>query len=290
MKYLSFNEYCKARFGCKVYKLSVDGGFTCPNRDGTKATGGCTFCAGGSGGRFCIGGNDIKQQLAAAKELVMTKGAAKYIAYFQAYSGTYAPVEQLEELYHSAIDSPEIVALDIATRPDCLSGEVLALLERLNRQKPVIVELGLQTASEKTAEAFRRCYPNSTYLAALNALKAKGIHTVTHLIFGLPGESEADMLASVRFACAAGTDGVKFHMLNILEGSALAARYRRSPFELLSREAYAALVAKAVALLPEGVVVHRLTGDGDKRILIAPEWVKDKKKTLNLIHKEIERG
>ncbi|MBR0413968.1 MAG: TIGR01212 family radical SAM protein [Clostridia bacterium] len=289
MQYTSFNDYCRARFGCKVYKLSLDAGFTCPNRDGTLATGGCTFCAGGSGGRFCAGGSDIKAQLAAAKELVKAKGAHEYIAYFQAYSGTYAPVSRLEALYRSAAESEDIVALAIATRPDCLSREVLALLERLNRQKPVIVELGLQTANEQTAHAFHRCYPNSTYLAAVKALKGAGIHTVTHLIFGLPGESEADMLASVEFACAAGTDGVKFHMLNILEGSALAEIFRREPFELMSREAYASLVAKAVALLPPGVVVHRLTGDGDKRLLIAPEWVKDKKKTLNLIHKEIEK-
>ncbi|MBR2590796.1 MAG: TIGR01212 family radical SAM protein [Clostridia bacterium] len=290
MKYLSFNEYCRERFGCKVYKLSLDVGFTCPNRDGTLATGGCTFCAGGSGGRFCASGCDIKAQLATAKQLVKAKGAGKYIAYFQAYSGTYAPVSRLEEIYRSAIESEDIVALAVATRPDCLCDETLALLERLNRQKPVIVELGLQTANEQSAKAFHRCYPNSTYLAAVKALKARGIHTVTHLIFGLPDESEADMLASVKFACAAGTDGVKFHMLNILEGSLLAESYRREPFELMSREAYAALVAEAVSLLPPGTVVHRLTGDGDKRILIAPEWVKDKKRTLNLIQSYIAQA
>ena len=172
MKYLSFNEYCRERFGCKVYKLSLDAGFTCPNRDGTLATGGCTFCAGGSGGRFCASGSDIKAQLAAAKELVKAKGANKFIAYFQAYSSTYAPVSRLEELYNSAVESEEIVALAIATRPDCLCGEVLELLERLNSKKSVIVELGLQTANEQSAKAFHRCYPNSTYLAAVKALKA----------------------------------------------------------------------------------------------------------------------
>jgi len=163
-------------------------------------------------------------------------------------------------------------------------------LERLNRQKPVIVELGLQTAHEQSAKAFNRCYPNSSYLATIKALKSRDIHTVTHLIFGLPGENEADMLASLEFACAAGTDGVKFHMLNILEGSALAEVYRREPFALMSREAYAELVAKAVAMLPAGVVVHRLTGDGDKRLLIAPEWVKDKKRTLNSIQSYIAQA
>ena len=286
MKYLSFNEYCRERFGCKVYKLSLDAGFTCPNRDGTLSTGGCIFCSGGSG-RFAASGSDIAEQIERAKSYVSAKGAEKYIAYFQAYTNTYAPVDTLRELYTAAIQAEDIVALDIATRPDCISDEVLALLREMRQIKPVFVELGLQTAHGKSALYINRCFDNAVYTDAVARLKKAGMNVITHLIFGLPGESEADMLASVHFACDSGTNGVKFHMLNILEGSALAKSFRREPFELMSREAYASLVAQAVALLPPGVVVHRLTGDGDKRILIAPEWVKDKKKTLNLIHHKI---
>ena len=286
MHYLSFNEYCRERFGCKVYKLSLDAGFTCPNRDGTLATGGCIFCAGGSG-RFAASGEDVKAQLEAAKTFVKGKGAEKYMAYFQAYTNTYAPVETLRELYTAAIQPDDIAALDVATRPDCVSGEVLDLFSELNRIKPVFAELGLQTAHEQSAAYINRCFTNDSYVQAVSQLRKRKIHVVTHLIFGLPGESEADMLDSVRFAVACGTDGVKFHMLNILEGTAIADDYAAGKFSLMSREAYADLVAKAIALLPEYTVVHRLTGDGDKRILIAPEWVKDKKKTLNLLHRVI---
>ena len=287
MKYYSFHEYCRNTFGCKVYKLSLDAGFTCPNRDGTLSRGGCIFCSGG-GGRFAVSGENIGAQLEAAKAFVKGKGAEKYIAYFQAYTNTYAPVETLRELFTSAIQPDDIVALDIATRPDCLSGEVLDLLSKSNRIKPVFVELGLQTAHEKSAAYINRCFTNECYVQSVNELRKRKIHTVTHLIFGLPGESEADILSSVRFAVESGTNGVKFHMLNILEGTAIADDYAAGKFSLMSREAYAKLVAKAVAVLPRDVVVHRLTGDGDKRILIAPDWVKDKKKTLNLIRKEIE--
>ena len=288
MHYLSFNEYCRNRFGCKVYKLSLDAGFTCPNRDGSLSTGGCIFCSGGSG-RFAVSGEDIHKQLQAAKSLVKGKGAEKYMAYFQAYSNTYAPVETLRRLYMAAIQSAEIVVLDVATRPDCLPPEVLALLEEINQIKPVFVELGLQTANENSAGYINRCFTNDCYIRAVQELRKRKIHVVTHLIFGLPGESEAEMLASVRFAVQSGTSGVKFHMLNILEGTPIADDYAAGAFSLMSRESYAALVAKAISSLPENIVVHRLTGDGDKRILIAPDWVKDKKKTLNFIRKEIER-
>ena len=289
MKYLSFNEYCRERFGCKVYKLSLDAGFTCPNRDGTLSTGGCTFCAGGSGGRFCMSGSDIKVQLADAKELIKAKGAEKYIAYFQAYTNTYAPVEKLRELYFAAIESEDIVALDIATRPDCLESDVLDLLSEIHAIKPVFVELGLQTCHEPSITYMNRGYSNDVYIRSMKALNERKMHAITHLIFGLPGESRQDMLDSVHFACTNGTDGIKFHMLNVLKGTGLAEDYAAGKFTLMNRKTYASLVADAVASLPPGIVVHRLTGDGDKRILIAPEWVKDKKKTLNLIHKEIER-
>ena len=286
MNYLSFNEYCKNTFGCKVYKLSLNAGFTCPNRDGSLSTGGCTFCSGGSG-RFAVSGDDIKVQLENAKQLVLKKGAEKFIAYFQAYTNTYAPPQVLRELFFSALDYEDVVGISVATRPDCLSDAILELLDEINQIKPVFVELGLQSANEESAKAMNRCYTNDVYTEAVRALKMRKIHVVTHIIFGFPGEREEDMLSTVQFTVRSGTDGVKFHMLNILEGSTLAQEYKSAPFELLSREEYALLVAKAVSLLPKNIVVHRLTGDGDKKILLAPEWVKDKKKTLNLIHKMI---
>ena len=287
MNYLSFNDYCKSRFGCKVYKLSLDGGFTCPNRDGTAGTGGCTFCAGGSGGRFCVKGDDIAAQIQKAKQFVEKKGAQKYIAYFQAYTSTYAPCDKLRELYYKAIEPEEIVALSVATRPDCLSEEVLKLISEINSIKPVFIELGLQTSNEKTAARINRCYDNSVYEKAVKELKNRNVNVVTHLIFGLPDESQSDMLESVKYALRCRTDGVKFHMLNVLKGTALEQEYLQGKFDLMSREEYADLIAKAVALLPENVVVHRLTGDGDKRDLLAPDWVADKKRTLNLINQKI---
>lgn len=288
MNYLSFNDYCKNRFGCKVYKLSLDGGFTCPNRDGTAGTGGCTFCAGGSGGRFSAKGDDVSEQIKVARKLVSQKGAQKYIAYFQAYSSTYAPCDKLRKLYYKAIEPEKIVALSVATRPDCLSGEVLDLLSEINSVKPVFVELGLQTANEKTASLINRCYNNSVYEKAVTELKNRNINVVTHLIFGLPEETREDMLLSVKYIIDCGTDGVKFHMLNVLKGTPLAKRYFQGKLSLMSREEYADLIAEAISLLPENVVVHRLTGDGDKRMLLAPDWIADKKRTLNLINSKIK--
>lgn len=287
MKYLSFNEYCKSRFGCKVYKLSLDGGFTCPNRDGTAGIGGCTFCAGGSGGRFSVKGDDVTEQIKKAKLFVEKKGAQKYIAYFQAYSSTYAPCDKLRELYYEAIKHEDIVALSIATRPDCLPDDVLDLLGEINAIKPVFVELGLQTANEKTASLFNRCYGNSVYENAVKELKKRNINVVTHLIFGLPYETKEDMLGSVKYIIDCETDGVKFHMLNVLKGTELEKDYEQGKFSLMSREEYADLIVEAIALLPERIVVHRLTGDGDKRLLIAPEWASNKKRTLNLINQKI---
>ena len=182
MRYYSFNEYCRDTFGCKVYKLSIDAGFTCPNRDGTLSIGGCSFCSGGSGGRFAVSGSDIQRQLEEAKSFVRHKGAEKYIAYFQAFTNTYAPVEHLRELYEAAIKGKDIVALDIATRPDCLSGEVLELLEEISQIKPVIVELGLQTSNEESAIRINRCYDNAAYMRAIQALRERHVHTVTHFI------------------------------------------------------------------------------------------------------------
>lgn len=287
MKYLSFSEYCVSRFGVKVYKLSVDGGFSCPNRDGTVGLGGCIFCNGGSG-RFAEKGQNITQQLNSAKERAKNKKAEKYIAYFQAYTNTYAPIEKLRKMYFEAANLDYIAAISIATRPDCLPPEVLDLIEELNNFKPVFVELGLQSIHPDTAEFINRGYDLPVFDEALNALNSRGVNTVVHLILGLPNESREDMLESVKYVASSGADGIKLQMLNVLEGTPLAEIYKNGEFKLMSLSEYASLVAECVKLLPAQMVVHRLTGDGDKRILIAPQWVKDKKRVINSINKALK--
>lgn len=283
MKTLS--QHYKETFGCKVYKLSLDGGFTCPNRDGTLGTGGCIFCTGS--GEFAEGGPDpIPVQLERAKSRVRDKNKnGKYMAYFQAFTNTYAPVEQLRRLYYAAIAPEEIVGLSIGTRPDCLGEEVVALLGEINAIKPVSVELGLQTIHETTARYLRRGYEGPVYYDAVRRLKAAGIDVVTHIILGLPGETEEMMLETTRAAVAAGTDGVKFHLLHVLRGTDLAEDYGEGKFSCLTLEEYGELLKKCVALLPDSVVVHRITGDGAKKDLIAPLWSADKKRVLNYLHR-----
>ena len=285
MKYL--NDHYREKFGCKVYKLSLDGGFTCPNRDGTLGTGGCVFCTGS--GEFAEGGQDIRLQLERAKARVATKNkGGKFIAYFQAFTNTYAPVERLRQLYYDAIASEDVVGLAIGTRPDCLDGDVLALLAEINRVKPVSVELGLQTVHEATITYIRRSYVNQAYFDAVNNLKAAGIEVVTHLILGLPGETKAMMVESTRQAVQAGTDGVKFHLLHVMEDTDLAEDYRAGKFACLSMEEYAQILKACIAVLPEHVVVHRITGDGAKKGLIAPLWSADKKRVLNYLKDYLE--
>ena len=287
MKYKTLNEHYREKFGCKVYKLSLDGGFTCPNRDGTLGTGGCVFCTGS--GEFAEGGQDIAGQLERAKTRVESKNkGGKYIAYFQAFTNTYAPVERLRKLYYEAIAPEAVVGLAIGTRPDCLGREVLALLEELNRIKPVSVELGLQTVHPETVRYIRRNYVNQDYFDAVENLKAAGIETVTHLILGLPGETEEMMVESTRQAVQAGTDGIKFHLLHVMEGTALAEDYRAGKFSCLSLEEYAGILKKCLAQVPEHVVVHRITGDGAKRGLIAPMWSGDKKRVLNYLQNYLQ--
>lgn len=282
MKYRTLNEHYREKFGCKVYKLSLDGGFTCPNRDGTLGTGGCIFCTGS--GEFAEGGQDITDQLERAKARVERKNkGGKYIAYFQAYTNTYAPVERLRKLYYEAIAPVDVVGLSIGTRPDCLGEDVLALLAEINRIKPVSVELGLQTVHPETVRYVCRNYVNQDYVDAVKNLKAAGIETVTHLILGLPGETEEMMVESTRQAVQAGTDGIKFHLLHVMEGTILADDYRAGKFQCLSMEEYARLLKKCLAQVPDHVVVHRITGDGAKKGLIAPVWSGDKKRVLNFL-------
>lgn len=284
--YLTANVYCRRLFGGKVYKLALSAATGCPNRDGTVGVGGCVFCsAGGSGDFAASAALPVSQQIEEAKRILGAKGEGlKYIAYFQSYTGTYGDLVRLERIYTEAAEHPDIVGLSIATRPDCLGRDALAMLTRLASEMPLWVELGLQTSNEETAKRINRGYPLAVYEKAMADLAALGVHRITHVILGLPGESRANMLASVKYAGQL-TDGIKLHLLHVLEGTALAESYRRSEFRTLEPGEYYELVADAVELLPENVVIHRLTGDGAKRDLIAPEWSGDKKRVLADINK-----
>ena len=285
--YKTLNEHYKDKFGCKVYKLSLDGGFTCPNRDGTVGTGGCIFCDKFGGGAFAEKGYDsISEQLERAKTSVSAKVASgKYIAYFQSFTNTYAPIERLRELYLEAIKPDYIVGLNIGTRPDCLPPDTVELLKEINEIKPVCVELGLQTSNEKTAEYIRRGYKLEIYADAVKRLKTAGIEVVTHIIIGLPFETEADALNTTDFAVKSGTDGVKFHLLHILKGTDLEKEYNSGKFSCLTLEEYAGILKKCISILPPNIVVHRITGDGAKKDLVAPLWSGDKKRVLNFLNK-----
>ena len=278
-------DHYRRRFGCKVYKLSLDGGFTCPNRDGTLGTGGCVFCDGS--GAFAAGGCDLDLQLREAKARVAFKGGEKFIAYFQAFTGTYAPIDRLRALYTRAMAPQDIVGLAIGTRPDCLGEDVLALLQALNRQKPITVELGLQTTKESSVRYIRRGYENSRYFEAVKNLKARGIEVVTHIILGLPGETVEDMVATTRAAVDAGTDGVKFHLLHVLRGTDLEKDYQKGLFSCMTLPQYAQALDACLAVLSADTVLHRFTGDGAKKDLVAPLWSADKKRVLQYLNTHV---
>lgn len=283
MKLLS--DHYREIYGCKVYKLSLDGGFTCPNRDGTLGRRGCIFCTGS--GEFAEGGQvPVTVQLERAKTRVAAKNkGGKYIAYFQAFTNTYAPAETLRQLYFDAIAPEDIVGLSIGTRPDCLGDDVMALLKEVSASKPVSVELGLQTIHEETARYIRRGYEAPVYLDAVKRLKDAGIEVVTHIILGLPGETMEMAVQTTRAAVAAGTDGVKFHLLHVLRNTDLAAEYEQRKLTCLSLEEYGQWLKACMDVLPETIVVHRITGDGAKKDLIAPKWSADKKRVLNYLHR-----
>lgn len=291
MDYRTLNEHYRDQFGCKVYKLSLDGGFTCPNRDGTVGTGGCIFCSAYGGGEFAEGGcQSVAEQLERAKKRVQSKNnGGKYIAYFQSFTGTYGPVERLEGLYRAAMVPEDIVGLAIGTRPDCLSDEVVALLERLNKIKPISIELGLQTVHPATVQYIRRGYDNEVYFDAVRRLKEAGLDVVTHIIIGLPGEDAAMAAETTRQAVNAGTDGVKFHLLHVLRGTDLEIDYNSGKFQCLTLPEYAEILKQCLSTLPPHIVVHRITGDGAKRDLIAPLWSADKKKVLNYLNQYLAR-
>ena len=286
MTYRSLSDHYREKFGCKVYKLSIDAGFSCPNRDGTCGTRGCIFCSGRGSGDFAEAGGSVSDQLRRAKARVAHKNnGGKYIAYFQAFTNTYAPVEKLRELYFEAIEAPEIVGLALGTRPDCLGDGVIALLQEINTIKPVSVELGLQTVHEASVSYIRRGYVNQVYFDAVRRLKEAGLEIVTHIILGLPGETARMAAQTTAAAVRAGTDGVKFHLLHVLRGTDLAADYEAGEFSCLELSEYAHWLKQCLAEVPSSVTVHRITGDGAKKDLLAPLWSADKKRVLNYLNR-----
>lgn len=281
--YITANDYYKEKYGCKVYKLSIDGGFTCPNRDGTVSSVGCIFCSALGSGEFAERGANISEQLERAKKRVEAKNKdGKYIAYFQSFTNTYAPTEKLKELFYQAVEPDYIVGINIATRPDCLPQDTIELLKELNNIKPVTVELGLQTSSDKVAEYINRGYETKVYEDAVSRLKNVGIEVITHIIIGLPNDNPID---TTKYAVKCGTNGVKFHLLHILNNTKLATEFENGKVSVLSIKEYAKILKNCISVLSKDVVVHRITGDGAKKDLIAPLWSADKKKTLNYLNK-----
>lgn len=268
----------------------MDGGFTCPNRDGTLGSRGCSFCLGGSGSFAEEKCSSVTEQIERAKRRVEKKNpSGRYIAYFQSYTGTYAPVERLNALFGEAIAHPDIAAISVGTRPDCLPPEVIELLARLNKIKPVWVELGLQTIHEKTAERIRRGYPLSVFDDAVKRCKASGLYTVVHMIIGLPGETPEMAAQTAAYIGKSGADGIKLQLLHVLRGTDLTDEYAAGLFDVMSMEEYIAALEECVRQLPPQITIHRLTGDGDKKYLVAPLWSADKKRVLNEVNAAFRR-
>ena len=299
MKIRTLSDYCKKKFGTKVYRLSLSTGCTCPNRDGKAGKGGCSFCSEGGSGEFATKVKDIEIQIEEAKEKVRNKFPKdikeedkKYIAYFQSFTNTYGDVDRLGAIFRSAIMQNEIVALSIGTRPDCLEEEMLDLLKELNNIKPVWIELGLQTINEVTAKAINRGYELKVFEKAYYELKKKGIEVIVHVILGLPDESAEDMYETVKYLASLKPelDGVKLHLLHILKNTRLEKEYKVSPFKILSLKEYTEILVNCLKILPESTVIHRMTGDGDKRLLVEPMWSADKKVVLNTINKAIREA
>lgn len=282
----TINDFLKKTFGEKVIKLSINGGFTCPNRDGSKGYGGCTFCSATGSGEMADTVENIHKQI----ELLSDKwgSAKKYIAYFQSFTNTYAPVQRLRELYFKALSNPNIVGIAIATRPDCINDEILSLLDEINKNHFMWVELGLQTIHQKTAKSINRCYDLSTYDTTVKALNNLNIKYVTHLILGLPGENEDDMKSSLSYVCEKKPFGLKLHMLNIVKGSKMSVTHRDYSF-FSSIEHYVGFVCDLIEMIPSDITVHRLNGDAPRSILISPEWSYKKRTILNSISKELQR-
>lgn len=289
--YKSLNCYLRERFQTKVYKIALSSGCTCPNRDGTVGVGGCIFCGETGSGDFATEAFlSIKEQLHLAKQRVSDKNkGGKYIAYFQSFTNTYGSVGFLEPKFREALEDEEVVALSIATRPDCLPEDTLAMLERLNQRKPVWVELGLQTIHEESAKYIRRGYPLAVYDKAVKDLQARGIEVVVHVILGLPGETAEQMVETVRYVADSGAEGIKLQLLHIIKGTDLATDYLQGKFKTLEMDEYIDIVLQCLEVLPKNMVVHRLTGDGNKATLLAPMWSADKKRVLNAFNAALRR-
>ena len=289
-RYFSLDRYLKETFGQKVYKIALQGGMTCPNRDGTCGTKGCIFCSGDGSGEFAqpLDTSVTIQIEKAIKRMEKKTNADRFIAYFQDHSNTYGDIDYLFHLFSEAISHPKVVTLSIATRPDCLENEKIELLEKLNSIKPVWVELGLQTMHEKTAHSIQRGYPLSVFEKAAEALKNASIPFIVHIILGLPNEKRSDMKQTVRYVARSGAFGVKFHLLHILKHTALADEYLQGKISVLTKEEYLDIVTDMIELLPAHMVVHRLTGDAPKALLVAPEWSGNKKDVLNSLRRVLE--
>ncbi len=282
-RYHSLDYYLRQTYQTKMYKISLDGGMTCPNRDGTLGHQGCIFCSAGGSGDFAADRSlSIPEQIEQGKSQASSKYSGNsYIAYFQAYTNTYAPVPYLQKIFTEAVRHPDIRILDIATRPDCLGEDILGLLAGLNRQKPVWVELGLQTIHPQSADFIRRGYELPVFEQAVRGLRAANIPVIVHTILGLPGEDTEQMLATVRYLNTQDIQGVKLQLLHILKGTGLADYYQSSPFPLPDMEEYFEIIGRCLCILRPDIVIHRLTGDGPKPLLIAPLWTGNKRRVLN---------
>lgn len=290
-RYYSLNYFLRQKFGEKVFKISLDAGFTCPNRDGRVSTGGCIFCSARGSGDFAGTKDNLVEQFYEIKKVMNKKWKeGKYIAYFQAYTNTYAPVDVLREKYYSILDLDDVVGIAIATRPDCLPDDVLDLLQEIAKEKYLWVELGLQTIHEKTAQLINRGYSLEIYKDAIRKLKERNIDVVTHAILGLPGESREDMLETIRFIAETETQGIKLHLLHVMKGTAMAKLLEKGEMKLFDMDEYINTIVDSVEILPENMVVHRLTGDSPRDLLIGPMWSLKKWEVLNAIDKRfIER-
>ena len=287
--FYSANDYYREKFGSKIIKIAIDGGFTCPNRDGKLSTKGCIFCSAKGSGDFA-GSRvlSVTEQFEQMKEKMAKKwGYGKYLIYFQAFTNTYGSIDKLRQLYFEAANLPDVVGISIATRPDCLSSEVISLLNELQKVTYVTVELGLQTSNENTVKLINRCYENNIYKNAVENLKSLGIDTITHIIIGLPNETFEDYQNTLQFAIDCGTDGIKLQLLHIIKNTELYNLYYKQPFKILSLEEYVDIVIKLIEITPQNIVIHRITGDGPKEDLFEPRWSLDKRKVLNSISRGV---
>ena len=295
--YHSLDYELKRIYGEKIYKIALDAGMTCPNRDGTCGTRGCIFCSAGGSGEFAARKTSAKTSIAAQLEQGRQYFGGKnvgrhFIAYFQAYTNTYAPAARLEALYREALDEPAVVGISIGTRPDCLGGDVFELLDQLNkeyRDKQIWIELGLQTIHEDTAALIRRGYPLTVFEQAVTRLKEISLPIIAHVIIGLPGEDRAMMLETCRYLSERGISGIKLQLLHILKNTDLVELYRKKTFDIPDMVEYIDIIISCLEILPPGMVIHRVTGDGPKNLLLAPLWSLDKRRVLNTLHQEMRR-